>query len=171
MSSKARNFNDACFKLRYLALSWTTTYILFPKEQGLWSIAVTVPVFKISIPRLFTTKITKSYPFGNFCLFVFLISNIHLINTLSNLLNFYFKQPFLSPKMITSYLKECSRKDFFIFCFTSIVHKGQLISEWLLDVFIWTKKRTKIFLYFCPTSLKYIGQIKKRMQVIILEDK
>ena len=32
--------------------------------------------------------------------------------------------------------------------------KGQLISEWLLDAFIWTKKRTKIFLYFCPTSLK-----------------
>ena len=32
--------------------------------------------------------------------------------------------------------------------------KGQLISEWLLDVFVWTKKRTKIFLYFCPTSLK-----------------
>ena len=30
--------------------------------------------------------------------------------------------------------------------------KGQIISEWLLDVFIWTKKRTKIFLYFCPTS-------------------
>ena len=33
--------------------------ILFPKDQGSWSIAVTVPVFKISIPRLFTTKITK----------------------------------------------------------------------------------------------------------------
>ena len=29
--------------------------------------------------------------------------------------------------------------------------KGQIISEWLLDVFIWTKKRTKIFLYFCPS--------------------
>ena len=32
--------------------------------------------------------------------------------------------------------------------------KGQLISEWLLDVFIWTKKRTKICLHFCPISLK-----------------
>ena len=32
--------------------------------------------------------------------------------------------------------------------------KGQLISEWLFDVFIWTKKRTKIFLYFCP-ALEY----------------
>ena len=32
--------------------------------------------------------------------------------------------------------------------------KVQLISEWLLDVFIWTQKRMKIFLYFCPTSLK-----------------
>ena len=30
--------------------------------------------------------------------------------------------------------------------------KGQLISEWLLDVFIWTKKQSKIYLYFCPTS-------------------
>ena len=29
--------------------------------------------------------------------------------------------------------------------------KGQIISEWLLDVFIWTKKRTKIFLCFCPS--------------------
>ena len=29
--------------------------------------------------------------------------------------------------------------------------EGQIISEWLLDVFIWTKKRTKIFLYFCPS--------------------
>ena len=35
--------------------------------------------------------------------------------------------------------------------------KGQLISEWLLDDFIWNKKRMKIFLYFCPTSLR--GQI------------
>jgi hypothetical protein len=49
------------------------------------------------------------------------------------------------------------------------VAKGQLISELLLDVFIWTKKRTKMFLYFCPTSK--IGQIKKRIQIIILEDK
>ena len=31
--------------------------------------------------------------------------------------------------------------------------KGHLISEWLLDIFIWTKKRAKRFLYFCPTSL------------------
>ena len=29
--------------------------------------------------------------------------------------------------------------------------KGQIISGSLLDVFIWTKKRTKIFLYFCPS--------------------
>ena len=35
-------------------------------------------------------------------------------------------------------------------CFLHLA-KGQLISEWLLDVFIWTKKRTKIFLYFCPS--------------------
>ena len=39
--------------------------------------------------------------------------------------------------------------------------KGQLISEWLLDVFIWTKKRTKIFLYFCLTSLKYRISLNK----------
>ena len=41
-----------------------------------------------------------------------------------------------------------SRNSFCIFI------KGQLISEWLLAVFIWTKKRRKIFLYFFPTSLK-----------------
>ena len=29
--------------------------------------------------------------------------------------------------------------------------KGQIISEWLLNLFIWTKKRMKIFLYFCPS--------------------
>ena len=29
--------------------------------------------------------------------------------------------------------------------------KGQLISEANFEVFIWTKKRTKIFLYFCPS--------------------
>ena len=28
--------------------------------------------------------------------------------------------------------------------------KGQLISKANFEVFIWTKKRTKIFLYFCP---------------------
>ena len=38
----------------------------------------------------------------------------------------------------------------------SVEDKGQLISEWLLDVFIWTK----IFSYFRPTSLKYLGQKK-----------
>ena len=30
-------------------------------------------------------------------------------------------------------------------------YKGQLISEWLLDVFIWTKKQTRIFLFFWPS--------------------
>ena len=29
--------------------------------------------------------------------------------------------------------------------------KGQLILEWLLDAFIWTKKRTEILMYFCPS--------------------
>ena len=38
--------------------------------------------------------------------------------------------------------------------FDFLPSKGHLISEWLLDVFIWTKKQTKLFLYFCPTSLK-----------------
>ena len=37
---------------------------------------------------------------------------------------------------------------------SSMLIKGQLISEWLLDVFILTEKQTKIFLCFCPTSLK-----------------
>ena len=49
--------------------------------------------------------------------------------------------------------------------------KGQLISEWLLDVFIWTKKQTKIFLYFCPKYLSKISHIKKECNYIILEDK
>ena len=34
------------------------------------------------------------------------------------------------------------------------VFKGQLISECLFDVFIWSEKRTKIFLYICPISLE-----------------
>ena len=29
--------------------------------------------------------------------------------------------------------------------------RGQIISEWLLEVFIWTKKRTNLGLYFCPS--------------------
>ena len=35
-------------------------------------------------------------------------------------------------------------------------HKGQLISEWLLNAFIWTKIRIKIFLYFCHGSNQLI---------------
>ena len=46
--------------------------------------------------------------------------------------------------------------------------KGQIISEWPLDV-IWSKKWTKTFLYFCLTPLKQIKS--KKMQIIILEDK
>ena len=44
-----------------------------------------------------------------------------------------------------------------------IAPKGQIISEWLLDVFIWTKKRTKIFLCSCPSlifSLIFFVEIK-----------
>ena len=63
--------------------------ILFPKDQGSWSIAVTVPVFKIS--TYYKTFYYKNYQKGKACLLVFLISNIRLINILSNLLNFYFK--------------------------------------------------------------------------------
>ena len=48
--------------------------------------------------------------------------------------------------------------------------KGQLISEWLLDVFIWTKKLNKNISVFLP-YLSKIGQIKKRMEIIISEDK
>ena len=40
---------------------------------------------------------------------------------------------------------------FVIRVFSCSTTKGQIISEWLLDVFIWTKTRTKIFLYFCPS--------------------
>ena len=45
--------------------------------------------------------------------------------------------------------------------------KGQLISEWLLDFFIWTKNRTKIFRYFCPPSLKLV-QSKKECKLLFL---
>ena len=49
--------------------------------------------------------------------------------------------------------------------------KGQLISEWPLDVFIQTKKPNENISKFLPYPSK-IGQIKKkRMQIIILEDK
>ena len=53
---------------------------------------------------------------------------------------------------------------------TLILAKGQLISKEKFKVFIWTKNRTKIFLYFCPSSLKWVKS-KKKMQIIILDDK
>ena len=55
---------------------------------------------------------------------------------------------------VTTYIEEESTGKKCIQNDDAWVVKGQLISEWLLDVFIWNKKRTKIFLYFCPTSLK-----------------
>ena len=51
-----------------------------------------------------------------------------------------------------------------------MVTKGQLNSEWLKDVFIWTKNTNENISVFLPYLTK-IGQIKKRMQIIILEDK
>ena len=38
--------------------------------------------------------------------------------------------------------------------------KGQIISKANFEAFIWTKNRTKIFLYFCPRSLKLL-KLKK----------
>ena len=43
---------------------------------------------------------------------------------------------------------------------TLLGSKGQIISKANFEVFIWTKNRTKIFLYFFPRSLK-MGQIQK----------
>ena len=53
-----------------------------------------------------------------------------------------------------------------------LLPKGLLISEWLLDVFIWTKKTNENISVFLP-YLSEIGQIKKkkRMQIITLQDK
>ena len=48
------------------------------------------------------------------------------------------------------------------------VPKGQLILKANFEVFIWTKNRTKIFLYFCPSSLKWIKS--KKNGIIILDD-
>ena len=45
--------------------------------------------------------------------------------------------------------------------------KGQIISEWLLDVFIWTKNRTKIFLYFCPSSRDIHIECSKQFKWIL----
>ena len=42
--------------------------------------------------------------------------------------------------------------------------KGQLISKANFKLFIWTKKLTKIFLYFCPRS-------KKPLKVVETKDK
>ena len=39
--------------------------------------------------------------------------------------------------------------------------KGQIISKANFEVFIWTKNRTKIFLYFCPRSLKWTKSKKE----------
>ena len=41
------------------------------------------------------------------------------------------------------------------------VAKGQIISKANFEVFIGTKNRTKIFLYFCPRSLKWIKSKKE----------
>ena len=37
-----------------------------------------------------------------------------------------------------------------------VTFKGQLILKAKYKVFIWTKNRMKIFLYFCPSSLKWV---------------
>ena len=50
----------------------------------------------------------------------------------------------------------------------SMFAKGQIIWKANFEVFIWTKNRTKIFLYFWPSKM---DQIKKRIQIIILDDK
>ena len=50
----------------------------------------------------------------------------------------------------------------------NMLDKGQLISEWLLDLF--NQKMNKNISVFLP-YLSKIGQIKKRRQIIILEDK
>ena len=48
--------------------------------------------------------------------------------------------------------------DFAIITDKAIVQKGQLISKANFEVFIWTKKQTKIFLYFCPSLWKWSNQ-------------
>ena len=40
------------------------------------------------------------------------------------------------------------------FSVTYLLTKGQLISKANFNVFVWTKKSTKIFLYFCPSFKK-----------------
>ena len=45
--------------------------------------------------------------------------------------------------------------------------KCQLISKADFKVFIWTKKWTKIFLYFCPSSLKWVKSKKKNANYYI----
>ena len=77
--------------------------------------------------------------FTNICFYVF-----H--NRLLNLNCFIFFDDLTSPE----------KKRFIKFRFS----KGQIISEWLLDVFIWTKKRTTIFLN------PKIGQIKKKIKYV-----
>ena len=72
-------------------------------------------------------------------------------DALINLINFT-KMSQLSEKW--QHVGICNGLTGFGSVLTLIATKGQLISEWLLNVFIWTKKQTKIFLYFCPTSLK-----------------
>ena len=42
-----------------------------------------------------------------------------------------------------------------------VLPKGQLISKANFDVFIWTKNQTKILLYFCPSSLKWVKSKKE----------
>ena len=44
------------------------------------------------------------------------------------------------------------------------IYKGQLISKANFKVFIWTKKPTKIFLYFCPSHIVRNSIWKKKNQ-------
>ena len=42
------------------------------------------------------------------------------------------------------------------------VYKGQLISKANYKVFIWTKKPTNIFLYFCPSFKKPLKSVRNK---------
>ena len=54
-------------------------------------------------------------------------------------------------KMWLNYLTYWLRWDSFL-----LGLKGRLILKAKFIVFIWTKNQTKIFLYFCPSSLKWV---------------
>jgi hypothetical protein len=81
----------------------------------------------------------------------------------NNCLNGKLQDKRLDYSKASRYAASSSADTAYMWCTT----KGQLISEWLLDVFIWTKKMNEnIFVFLILPYLSKIGQIKKECKLL-----